>query len=107
MWLFLQATHYETLNVAITATTSEIRKAYLKKAHKLHPDRNPHTNTTRLFQELSEAFTTLKDPALRAAYDESLAYENIHHTISFATYINQFTQWTTIYLTSCLCSDSA
>lgn len=99
----LQASHYETLNVTITASTDEIRHAYLKKAKKIHPDKNPHINTTRLFQELSEAYTILKDPVLRRTYDESLTHENTHNAMSCSTYI--ITQWTTTYLASCLYSD--
>ena len=32
-------THYETLGVTPSATAKEIRKAYLRRARALHPDR--------------------------------------------------------------------
>lgn len=68
--------YYQTLSVAKHCTQQEIKKAYRKLALQFHPDRqnDPHKKklaTTR-FQEISEAYNCLSDPAQRRAYDNDL-----------------------------------
>lgn len=61
---------YEILGVEPTATQDEIKRAYRRKAFELHPDRNQDDpQATEKFQELSDAYETLKDPQRRQAYD--------------------------------------
>lgn len=63
--------YYKILGVGKSATQEEIRKAYRKKARKLHPDLNPNDNTAhRKFQELNEANEVLSDPTKRKKYDQ-------------------------------------
>lgn len=59
--------YYEVLGVAKTASDDEIKKAYRKKAVKLHPD---HGGDEKQFKELNEAYDTLKDSGKRANYDQ-------------------------------------
>lgn len=62
--------YYETLGVARTASTEEIRSAYRKLALKYHPDRNPDDKEAeRKFKEVSEAYETLSDTQKRSTYD--------------------------------------
>ncbi len=49
------------LGILLTATHAEAKKAYRKKALKLHPDKDPAA--TEAFQELSEAYATFSKPA--------------------------------------------
>src|SRR3954468_18999704 len=61
--------YYKILGVARGAGDDEIKKAYRKLARKYHPDVSKETNAKEKFQEVSEAYETLKDKEKRAAYD--------------------------------------
>src|ERR1051325_1049251 len=61
--------YYKILGVPRTAAEDEIKKAYRKLARKYHPDVSKETNAKEKFQEVSEAYETLKDKEKRAAYD--------------------------------------
>jgi DnaJ family protein A protein 2 len=63
---------YEIIDVPKTATEEEIKKAYKKKAVKLHPDRNPNNpeEANRQFQELNRAAKILGNPESRRRYDQ-------------------------------------
>lgn len=63
---------YEIVGVPRTATEEEIKKAFRKKAVKLHPDRNPDNTeeANRQFQELNRAAKILSDPDRRKRYDQ-------------------------------------
>ena len=70
---------YETvLEVPRNATPSQLRKAYYKKALKLHPDKldadlppKEREDAKIKFQAISMAYTILSDEEKRAEYDES------------------------------------
>ena len=62
--------YYQTLGVARDASAADIKKAYRKLAHKFHPDISKEANAKEKFQELGEAYETLKDAEKRTAYDE-------------------------------------
>jgi curved DNA-binding protein len=61
--------YYKTLGVERNASEDEIKKAYRKLARKYHPDVSKEANAKEKFQELSEAYETLRDKEKRAAYD--------------------------------------
>lgn len=63
---------YERLNISRDATTKDIKKAYKKMSMKWHPDKNPNNKdeATRMFQEISEAYSILSDPEKREKYDQ-------------------------------------
>jgi curved DNA-binding protein CbpA len=67
--------YYELLGVEATASTAQIRKAYLRLAREKHPDRftDPaeRERAESLFQDITAAFNTLSNEGRRAEYDET------------------------------------
>jgi curved DNA-binding protein len=61
--------YYKILGVARGAADEEIKKAYRKLARKYHPDVSKEANAKEKFQEVAEAYETLKDKEKRAGYD--------------------------------------
>jgi curved DNA-binding protein len=61
--------YYKILGVERGAKEDEIKKAYRKLARKYHPDVSKEPNAKEKFQEVSEAYETLRDKEKRAAYD--------------------------------------
>ena len=64
-------THYELLGVGNSASANDIAKAYRRLALQLHPDKNPNSRgiAEQSFQQLTEAYQTLKDADSRRRYD--------------------------------------
>jgi molecular chaperone DnaJ len=63
--------YYEILGVSKTATESEIKSAFRKKAKECHPDLHPGDKVAEAqFKELNEAAEVLVDPEKRAKYDQ-------------------------------------
>lgn len=70
----LQEDYYAILGVEETATPDDVRKAYLKLAKKLHPDRFPNdpekkAEAQQQFAKVSRAHDVLGDPKQREEYD--------------------------------------
>lgn len=61
--------YYEVLGVDRDATPDQIKRAFRKKAVKLHPDRNDAPNANEQFAELNEAYSVLSDEQKRSMYD--------------------------------------
>ncbi len=68
---------YALLGLLRSASSEEIRRAYLKSAKKLHPDRNQAPGETELFLGVQQAYQILADPQRKAAYDATLPNEEI------------------------------
>lgn len=62
--------YYIALGVAEDCDADAVKSAYRSKAKRLHPDFNPSPVAAKQFHRLHEAYTTLSDPARRAAYDK-------------------------------------
>ena len=61
---------YEQLSVAPSASQNEIKRAYMKLAMKMHPDKNrDDPQATEKFQKLGEAYQVLSNEDARARYD--------------------------------------
>jgi curved DNA-binding protein CbpA len=71
----LDKTYYNILNVAPTASASEIKKAYYSLSLQYHPDRTQSLNdiTRREYAErfklISQAYSILSDPEKRTLYN--------------------------------------
>jgi molecular chaperone DnaJ len=63
-----RGTHYETLGVARTASSAEIRDAYRRLARQHHPD-SAAGRDAEAMTAINEAYRVLGDPARRATYD--------------------------------------
>ena len=65
---------YETLEVDITASSADIRKAYRRLSVSFHPDKNPGAEESAMallcFKDISAAYEILNDPEKRAMYDD-------------------------------------
>jgi curved DNA-binding protein CbpA len=68
--------HYQTLGISITASKSEIQRAFRKLALKLHPDKNDNLDAKEKFIEINEAYLILSDNEAREKYNKAYrAYE--------------------------------
>jgi predicted Zn-dependent protease len=69
--------HYAALGVARTASSAEIRQAYLRLAREHHPDRfqdpGERARAQQQFQAISEAFNTLSSDERRRQYDAQIS----------------------------------
>lgn len=67
--------YYDILGVDATATDTELRKAWRRKAVELHPDKHAGSDSTKysqLFDAAKQAFELLSDSKQRAEYDAKL-----------------------------------
>ncbi|MDO8487722.1 MAG: DnaJ domain-containing protein [bacterium] len=62
--------YYDVLGVSKTASDSEIKSAYRKKALEWHPDRNKSTDAESKFKEINEAYQVLSDAKKKQTYDQ-------------------------------------
>src|SRR6478735_7204803 len=62
--------YYAVLGVEPVATPTEIDAQYRELAKALHPDRNADPVDQERFKQISAAYSALKDPNTRSAYDE-------------------------------------
>lgn len=71
-------THYETLGVKRSASNAELRKAYLRRARALHPDRQVGRSAKEArkaeeaMQAVNVAWNVLSNATKKAEYDQSL-----------------------------------
>ncbi|XP_062228459.1 chaperone protein dnaJ 1, mitochondrial-like [Phragmites australis] len=62
--------YYKILGVPKDASQDDIKKAFHSLAKKYHPDTNRgNTAAKRMFQEIRDAYETLRDPSKREQYD--------------------------------------
>ena len=63
-------TLYDDLNLEPTASSKDIKNAFIKLSKEFHPDKNPDDpEAASKFFEITNAYNTLGNPKLRRAYD--------------------------------------
>ena len=63
--------YYAVLGVAASASATEIKRAFRRRAIELHPDTNKSPHAAEMFLLLKEAYETLSNVSRRAVYDTS------------------------------------
>ncbi len=61
--------YYDILGVERDASAEQVKKAYRRRAMKVHPDVAPGDDAADQFKELNEAYEVLSDPNKRAIFD--------------------------------------
>jgi curved DNA-binding protein CbpA len=69
--------HYQTLRVPPNASQEEIKKAFRKLAHQFHPDKNDHSSSHVIFQEIQAAYAILSDEKKKRLYDEERYFSGL------------------------------
>jgi len=73
--------YYQLLEIPREATTSELKRAYYESSRRFHPDANRHlegelrTALEAIAKRLTEAYSIVRDPRRRKAYDQRLRDE--------------------------------
>lgn len=68
-WIVAAADLYKVLEVARSASETDIRKAYKRLSRKYHPDKNKEPDAEKKFIEIAHAYEVLSDSEKRAIYD--------------------------------------
>ena len=69
--------YYNVLGVNRNASDKELKQAYKKLSMQHHPDRTGGSDEK--FKQVNEAYSTLKDPQKRQAYDNPQPQFNSQH----------------------------
>mmetsp|Transcript_14827 Transcript_14827/g.44790 ORF Transcript_14827/g.44790 Transcript_14827/m.44790 type:complete len:138 (+) Transcript_14827:295-708(+) len=79
---------YDWLNVPVTASPDDIKKAYRQMARSCHPDKHPdNVNAKEIFQMVSRAYQVLTDPASREQHDHHFCCLD---QLSFEEYLQRY-----------------
>jgi curved DNA-binding protein CbpA len=83
---------YNLLGVQNDATDNEIRKAYLEKARRFHPDKHFHYKMkdvkgklTKIFSEITLAYNILSSPVKRREYNKTVSKKPVKKVSNTAT----------------------
>ena len=60
---------YDRLEIAVDASSAEIKRAYYQQALNLHPDKNSNSEASENFRDLNLAYKTLISAETRTMYD--------------------------------------
>jgi DnaJ-class molecular chaperone len=67
--------YYDLLGLSKGATTDDIRRKFFEMAKIHHPDVSSDPESTRIFQNLSEAYCVLTNSEMRNDYDKLMGYD--------------------------------
>jgi DnaJ-domain-containing protein 1 len=70
--------YYGLLKIPESATEEQVRAAYHDAARKYHPDANRTASRVFMFEAVTEAYRTLRDPTQRREYDAKRAKSMSH-----------------------------
>ena len=76
--------HYETLKIKQTASSTEIKEAYIRGCKKCHPDVSKSPEASENFRQIQEAYQILSNPTTRISYDYQIG--NIYQDTSHLDY---------------------
>jgi DnaJ family protein B protein 12 len=62
--------YYAVLGVEKSASESDLKKAYKRRAMKVHPDKNSAPKATDAFKKVNAAMACLTDADKRRVYDQ-------------------------------------
>src|SRR5688500_8184710 len=72
--------YYQILKIDRAAKLPEIKKAFFRESQSYHPDRYYGSSdselkeaVTTIYKRLAEAYAVVRDPEMRAMYDQQLA----------------------------------
>jgi tetratricopeptide (TPR) repeat protein len=63
------STYYDLLQVSISCSPEELKRAFRRRAKELHPDVTSSAESVEMMRLLIQAYRTLSDPILREDYD--------------------------------------
>jgi DnaJ homolog subfamily B member 12 len=66
------------MGVQKDCSENDLKKAFKKRAIKVHPDKNPYPKATDAFKKVNAAMACLSDPAKRRQYDQVGSEEAYH-----------------------------
>lgn len=67
--IIAQKDYYKVLGVERNCTEADLKKAFKKRAIKVHPDKNPAPRATDAFKKVNAAMACLSDKDKRRVYD--------------------------------------
>ena len=76
-------THYDVLGVNVSATPTEIQKAYKQRARQYHPDKNQNPKADDWMKKIVKAYEILSDQIERRSYDIKMQSEGDAEPASF------------------------
>ena len=80
----LTKNYYVTLKLTNDATDNEIKTAYRRLAHKIHPDKNPDQNAKNNFQKIQDAYQILSDIKEKEIYDINSSFGKNYQSFKFS-----------------------
>ncbi|AGO12247.1 AaceriAEL112Cp [[Ashbya] aceris (nom. inval.)] len=77
-----ETTYYSLLGLPFGAPELHIRKAYMRLARELHPDKSKSKEAAELFKVVAHAHSVLTDKDKRLKYDRQLVAKGLHTYVS-------------------------
>ena len=97
---------YDILGANNSANLKELRRLYLNRAKKIHPDKNTSDQNSKSFQLLQEAWEILSDENKRRKYDAENQLNNLVYSKSIKVDLDDliFEEDKKVFVYECRCS---